>query len=466
MEDRITEIAKYFYSKAGLKYLGINKRQSNKIISCLHILDSINYAKRFIDWYTRSYEDDTFFPDFDMCFDEYRNMLEIIKYAIPEHLSSIDYYIHNEGAPSIIKTFVNELVFVPELINRDINFSSTKVKLDEIQEKLESRTTIKEEKTTELSSVQDNQIRKIVEKIIAEEKLRMGDDLKKELIEHILNSQDVASSIVSIKVDTKKLKPLDKGEIIHEKLDLILQFIVAKEPVYLVGPAGSGKNHICKQISRMLGLDFYFSNAVTQEYKITGFTDANGVYHESQFYKAFKYGGLFMIDEADASISEVFIILNAAIANGYFDFPAPIGYVEAHKNFRVVAAGNTWGYGADMQYVGRNQLDMATLDRFAVVEVTYSPAVELRICPDTDMLNFLRDYRRSILDNGIMSVVSYRSMRRMYIMENSIESLPVLLDTCLCKGICKDDLKNVYNKLIVKNKYTNALKKLIERRTY
>lgn len=63
----------------------------------------------------------------------------------------------------------------------------------------------------------------------------------------------------------------------------------------------------------------------------------------SSMYKAFKYGGLFMLDEMDASIPEVLIILNAAIANRYFDFPAPIGYVEAHPNFRVVSAGNTFG---------------------------------------------------------------------------------------------------------------------------
>ena len=76
-----------------------------------------------------------------------------------------------------------------------------------------------------------------------------------------------------------------------------------------------------------------------------------------------------MLDEMDASIPEVLVILNAAIANRYFDFPAPIGYVEANPNFRVIAAGNTTGHGADFEYVGRNQLDGASLDRFAVVKI-------------------------------------------------------------------------------------------------
>ena len=131
----------------------------------------------------------------------------------------------------------------------------------------------------------------------------------------------------------------------------------------LTGAAGTGKNVICKQVAQALGLKFYFSNAVTQEYKLTGFTDANGRYQPTQFYKAFTEGGVFMLDEIDASIPEVLVILNSAIANGYFDFPAPIGYVDAHPDFRVVAAGNTTGNGADFEYVGRNQLDASSLEQ-------------------------------------------------------------------------------------------------------
>ena len=41
-------------------------------------------------------------------------------------------------------------------------------------------------------------------------------------------------------------------------------------PVFLTGPAGVGKNVICKQVAEALGLDFYFSNAISQEYKVTG----------------------------------------------------------------------------------------------------------------------------------------------------------------------------------------------------
>jgi MoxR-like ATPase len=98
------------------------------------------------------------------------------------------------------------------------------------------------------------------------------------------------------------------------------------------------KNVICKQVAEALKLEFYFSNAVTQEFRLTGFVDANGRYQDTQFFHAFTEGGIFFLDEMDASIPEVLVILNAAIANRYFDFPGH-GRVQAHENFRVIAAG-------------------------------------------------------------------------------------------------------------------------------
>lgn len=97
----------------------------------------------------------------------------------------------------------------------------------------------------------------------------------------------------------------------HEKFDEVLNIVNLDIPVYLTGKAGTGKNVICQQVAEALGLDFYFTNAVTQEYKLTGFIDANGNYQETQFYKAFTKGGLFFLDEMDASIPETLIILNA-----------------------------------------------------------------------------------------------------------------------------------------------------------
>ena len=226
----------------------------------------------------------------------------------------------------------------------------------------------------------------------------------------------------------------------HEEFETVLQFVMADEPVMLIGPAGTGKNVMCKQIAEAMNLDFYFSNAVTQEYKLTGFIDANGTYHETEFYKAFKDGGLFMLDEIDASIPEVLVILNAAIANRYFDFP--VGKIKANENFRVIAAGNTFGLGASYQYVGRNQLDAASLDRFAQIEINYSPRIEETLTADKDLISFIRTFRKECNDNGINHVVSYRTISRLDKV-SSVMPIKKALQTCLLKNMEQDDLKMI-----------------------
>lgn len=257
-------------------------------------------------------------------------------------------------------------------------------------------------------------------------------------------------------------KKIELEGVQHEQFDTVLKFVAANEPVFLTGPAGSGKNVLCQQVAKSLGLDFYFSNAVTQEYKITGFTDANGVFHESQFYKAFKNGGLFMLDEMDASIPEVLIILNAAIANRYFDFPAPIGFVEAHPDFRVIAAGNTFGHGAGYEYVGRNQLDMASLDRFAMVRVGYSKQIEMNVAQqDVQLVNFAEKFREVAGKSGIKSLISYRAIGRIAKMK-SVIGLEETMRTCLVKSMEKDDANIILKGLPTNgNPYTEAFRNIV-----
>ena len=300
-----------------------------------------------------------------------------------------------------------------------------------------------------MQTIAQTQVDKISEQIITGAKGMLEDFIKKEY-------GTLERKVVTV-VDGKKVE-LGEGEILHEQFDTICKFVANNEPVFLTGQAGTGKNVLCQQVAKALGLDFYFTNAVTQEYKITGFTDAMGVFHETQFYKAFKNGGLFMLDEMDASIPEVLIILNAAIANRYFDFPAPIGYVEAHPNFRVVSAGNTYGLGANYDYVGRNQLDMASLDRFAMVRVDYSKAIELKVANgNEEIVNFCEDFRQASVKAGVRCVVSYRAIGRLAKME-SLFDLKDAIKTCLTKSLEKDDLNAIKSCMELKSgKYYRAL---------
>lgn len=275
--------------------------------------------------------------------------------------------------------------------------------------------------------------------------------------EHILKTYGPLPEIIEIhnQGDVRKV-----AGVFHERFKTILELVSKNLPVYLSGEAGTGKNVICKQIAEALGLPFYFTNAVTQEYKITGFIDANGTFHETQFYKAFKNGGLFFLDELDASVPEVLVILNAAIANRYFDFP--IGKIEAHPDFRLIAAGNTLGTGADYVYSGRYCLDGASLDRFSVVTIPYSQNIEKAVTNnDNALLDFCYKFRTLTSEAGIKAIFSYRGLRAISKLKESMP-LTEVLKICLTKGMNEDDINTIKQGLPKNsdNKYIEAFKQL------
>ena len=249
----------------------------------------------------------------------------------------------------------------------------------------------------------------------------------------------------------------DNGEVFHEKFEMIKTCVESNIPVYLAGPAGSGKNHTLEQVAKALDLEFYFTNSVQQEYKLTGFIDAGGNFHETEFYKAFVNGGLFFLDEMDASIPEVLVLLNAAIANGYFEFPN--GKITAHEDFRVVAAGNTVGSGADEAYTGRMVLDQATLDRFAIIEFGYDLQIELSLAKgNTELVSFIEDLRKQADDKGVRATFSYRCITMVAKLEGAGLGLDEIIKIAVVKGMDKDTI-NTFN-TNTGNKYSEALYKV------
>ena len=283
----------------------------------------------------------------------------------------------------------------------------------------------------------------------------------------LIGSKEQRKAHVELKVPevkprtVKPVKPVQEKpepeEIRHEKFNTIKTCIENNIPVYLAGPAGSGKNYTLEQISWELGLEFYFTNSVQQEYKLTGFIDAGGTYHETEFYKAFTKGGIFFLDEMDASIPEVLVLLNAAIANRYFEFPN--GKVKAHKNFRVVAAGNTVGSGADDVYTGRMVLDQATLDRFVIINFDYDKNIEMHLAKgNKELVDFIESLRTEANNNGIRATFSYRCISMVTKLEGTGMDLEEILIIAVFKGMEKDTIESFRPTL--NNKYTEALNEL------
>ena len=249
------------------------------------------------------------------------------------------------------------------------------------------------------------------------------------------------------------------GTVSHPQTAKIMACIKHDIPVYLVGPAGTGKSYTLKTIAHTLGMDFYSTNAIQDVYTgLKGFIDAGGEYHETEFYKAFSNGGVFLIDEMDASIPEALTTINTAIANRFFEFPN--GRIDAHPDFRIVAAGNTYGNGADELYTGRMVLDSASLDRFTVIKFDYDERVELHIAHgDKALVSFIRSIRLSCTQNGIRGTFSMRMIHNVYTLQQDLP-LTDVLEMAVVKGMDIDTL-NTIRPSTDGGKYTAAYRELL-----
>ena len=212
----------------------------------------------------------------------------------------------------------------------------------------------------------------------------------------------------------------------HERFPLLLQTLAVGLNVLLVGPAGTGKTTAARKAAEALGLGFSCLSVGPQTSKsdLLGFVDAGGTYRESLFVQAYRDGGVFLLDEIDAGNAGVLTVLNAALAGDVM--ATPIGMVSRSPRFLTVAGANTYGQGASRQYVGRNQLDAATLDRFAVLDWPVDEGLEAVMiglpapAPVLDMdrggvinsaawLTRVRSVRASIEKEQVRAIVSPRA---------------------------------------------------------
>ena len=202
----------------------------------------------------------------------------------------------------------------------------------------------------------------------------------------------------------------------HTQLDQLIAVSAQRLPVMLVGMAGSGKTHAAAQVAEAFDLKFYAMSvgAQTSKSDIIGFVHAGGEYVRTLFREAYEEGGVFLMDEIDAGNANVLIMVNAALSNDYCAFPDKM--VKRHKDFVFIASANTFGNGANRQYVGRNQLDAATLDRFALIEWRIDDKLEKVLAGDsTDGQRWYEAVlrvRRKVESEGMRVLVTPRATMR------------------------------------------------------
>ena len=276
--------------------------------------------------------------------------------------------------------------------------------------------------------------------------------------------KQAATQVQHIQITNSDGQTHQLDEVVCEDFEEILTYVSKGAPVYLYGAAGCGKSHTARQLADALGLPFYESMQVMFAHDVKGYGDAGGNYQATPFFKAFTEGGVFFLDEVDASAPEALVVLNTAIANRRFDFPI-VGNVTAHPNFRVVAAGNTAMTGADLEYVARSVQDAATENRFSFFEMHYDRRVELPVCAGGDevLMNFITDLRQAIRASNIIKCVSYRQTKLLADHDLLKFGRVKALRRNVFKGMEADEIRIIYGYLTdTENIWAQAMYELFE----
>lgn len=221
----------------------------------------------------------------------------------------------------------------------------------------------------------------------------------------VRNTMHEATRVVEFKQPAKAKSITVKDA--HRILPNIVLALRAGVKPLIVGPAGSGKSTLALQCAKIIGKDFYCANSVAGKHELLGFRDAHGKPVHTDFYKAFKFGGLFLLDEMDNCNPQALVALNSAIANGFCEFAGEIVY--AHKDFQIMGGANTFGRGADKRYVGRNKLDGSTLDRYVTFIMDYDEEAELAWAGNAEWTKWVQSVRAAVYAEEIDHLVSPRA---------------------------------------------------------
>ena len=277
--------------------------------------------------------------------------------------------------------------------------------------------------------------------------------LQKHMEQIIEDNIDEELKELKEEVQSRKVLEIKQGDkttelegLKHKQLEQLITYSAMRLSPLLVGMAGTGKTHAGEQVAKALGLNFYAMSvgAQTSKSDIIGYMDANSNYVETHFRRAYEFGGVFLMDEIDAGNANVLIQVNSALSNGLCAFPDKM--VERHPDFVFIASANTYGNGANRQYVGRNQLDAATLDRFAIIDWFIDDNLEEKLAvgaygkPWYLAVKATRDY---VSEHNIRALISPRATQKGSKLLDVGQPLPEVINATLLGSVPEDKRRDV-----------------------
>lgn len=230
----------------------------------------------------------------------------------------------------------------------------------------------------------------------------------KEQIEKELDEKKKAKELAKIQYDFSSLSPQTK---------LFNLIKAGMNNIWMVGPAGCGKSTIARDTAKELEIPYLCISCGigTSATEFTGYKYPTR--EATKFSEYYAKRSVILIDEMTALDPAVAQVINAALANG--EIETTTGTVKRHEECIIIATSNTFGGGADRQYVANNQLDASTIDRFigGIIEVNYSEEYESQF--DTEVVNYIKGLRNCIKINSLRRIASTRMIQAACKMKDS-----------------------------------------------
>jgi len=292
-------------------------------------------------------------------------------------------------------------------------------------------------------------------RLFLEEKTKtFQEELEKQVAQKVVeveqSMRDKLSEIERLLTEARQIKLPPKvkieesgmEEMAHNQLQDLVDILGAcsrnKKTVMLVGAAGAGKSKMVSQCARVFGKEFYPMSigAQTTKSDLMGFMNAQGEYVTTPVRMAFENGGILLLDEIDAGNSGTLTILNNLLSNNEIMFPDK--KVAKHPDFQCVCTANTYGRGGTLEYVGRNRLDAATLDRFVIFNVHYDLDLEKYLCKNDWYHNVIQQMRNNAEKYDIKIIISPRACIDGADLLDAGFKVKEVLDMVVFKGVSDD----------------------------
>jgi cobaltochelatase CobS len=172
----------------------------------------------------------------------------------------------------------------------------------------------------------------------------------------------------------------------------IAKLIETGRPILLAGPAGCGKTRLFYDIARKAGKNIYrvnFDGGMTPDafmggIRLRSVKNADGpatqetYFQEGPVVKSAREGAWLLLDELDKAQPEYAAALHAMTEdprNSIVLNDDGGRIVYPHPDFRILATANTLGNmeESSLGYYGSSPMNTAFKDRFAIMQVDYSP---------------------------------------------------------------------------------------------